>query len=182
MYEVKVEIKGISPLLFNRFIIAELEGKSKKRSGALKDPIIDDKLYKTPDGQIYTPATHIEGMMVNAGKSFNIKGKGKANYSKLIGCAVEVEPMAIIHKNQKWEVFRTTGINRNTRGRIIIDRPLMKDWELAFKIKVLDDGIPIEVLKDALEHGGKYVGIGAWRPDLKGKYGKFMVTSFKEVT
>jgi hypothetical protein len=100
MYEVNVEIKGISPLLFNRFIIAELEGKSKKRTGAMKDPNIEDKLYKTPDGKIYTPATHLEGMMVNAGKQFKIKGKGKATYSKLMGSAISVEPEAIVHNDE----------------------------------------------------------------------------------
>ena len=37
-------------------------------------------------------------------------------------------------------------------------------------------------MKNILDYGGQYVGIGDWRPEKKGKYGKFIVTSFKEVT
>lgn len=183
MYEVKVTIKGISPLLFNRFIQAELEGKSKKQTGADKEKDPSDKLYKLPDdnGTIYTPATHLEGMLVNAAKNFKIKGKGKSTFSKLVGSSVAVIPDAIPHKIQKWDVFRTTCVNPNTRGRMIVDRPKMPEWELDFTIKVMDDGIPDDVLKQIIDYGGNYVGIGDWRPDNKGKFGKFMVTKYEKL-
>ena len=63
----------------------------------------------------------------------------------------------------------------------MISRPLIRKWEIDFNIKITDD-IPEDVLKSILDYGGQYIGIGDWRPDKKGKYGKFIVTSFKEVT
>ena len=90
MEEYKVELEGVTPLLFNRFVEASIESKTKKRAGSPADMIVEDKLYKTNDGKIYTPSTHIYGMLVNATKSFKITGKGKATYSKLLGSSVEV--------------------------------------------------------------------------------------------
>ena len=51
--------------------------------------------------------------------------------------------------------------------------------ELTFHI-IFEDEISPAVVKESLEIAGKYVGIGDWRPEKKGKFGKFQVTSFKE--
>jgi hypothetical protein len=59
-------------------------------------------------------------------------------------------------------------------------RPVFKDWELEFDINIGDDQIPIEVIKQALDHAGLYVGIGDFRPGRGGKFGKFMVVRFEE--
>lgn len=180
MKTIKVEIKGITPLLQNRFIQASIEGKSKKKTGAEKESIVEDKLYMI-DGKVYQPATHFFGCLINAGKNFQIKGKRKATYSKLFGSSLNIKPEAIIHKIQDWEPFTTTSVNPSTKGRMIITRPMLKEWELAFILEILDDNIGIETIKEALDYGGRYVGIGDWRPDKKGKYGQFIVTKFEEM-
>lgn len=181
MYSVNVTIKGVTPLLFNRFLESSIDTNVKKRSGIYQKNNIEDKLYRTPDGKIYTPTTHIIGMLINTGKNFKITGKGKKTYSSLMGSLVDVEPDILIHKNQKWIEYKVSGVIPSTKGRVMISRPMMKDWVLDFNLKFPED-IPIEVMKAMLDYGGQYVGIGDWRPTNKGRFGKFMVTSFKEVT
>lgn len=176
----KVKIEGISPLLFNRFIEANIGGGEgggvKTRNANQPDPA--DKLYKI-DGKIYTPSTHIYGTLVEASKNFQVIGQKRSTYSKIMGSTIEVEPDAIVHKYQDWEVFSISAVNPATRGRIMTHRPMMKKWELEFDIIFDDDDIPKEVLKSALDYAGRRVGIGDWRPSKKGKYGKFIVTEFK---
>ena len=179
MYSINVEIKGITPLLQNRFMQSDLEGKSKKKSGAEMDKETSIKLYLTPDQKIYQPATHLVGCLINAAKSFQIRGKKRATYSKLFGSSINIVPDAIVHKIQDWDEFVTTAVNPNTRGRMIVKRPQLNEWELSFTIQVLDDSIAEDVVKEILDYGGRYVGIGDWRPDKKGKFGQFMVTKFK---
>jgi hypothetical protein len=181
MKEYKVEIEGVTPLLFNRFIEASIDSKTKKRVGSPKELIVEDKLYKTEEGEIYTPSTHIYGMLINASKNFKITGKGKATYSKLIGSSIEVSPDAIVHKIQKWRPFSISAVNPMTRGRMMVIRPMMEVWKLEFNLKFEEDDIPVEVIKNILDYGGQYVGIGDWRPATKGKYGKFIVTKFEEL-
>lgn len=187
MERVKITVEGITPLLFNRFNQASIEGDSpgkpgtKKRSGAVLKNDYTEKLYRLPDGKIYTPANHITGCLINAGKNFKIMGKGKASYSKLLGSVVEVEDEALIHKIQDYDSFTTTAVNPMTKGRIVITRPIMRKWSFDFVLKIADDGLPANIVKQILDYGGLYVGIGDWRPDKKGKYGKFMVTKFEEL-
>ena len=179
--EFIVTIKGVTPLLFNKFLESSISSEVKKRSGSIGKSKTEDKLYKNPEGKIYTPSTHISGMLVNSAKNFKIRNKGKSTYSKLAGSCIEIEPDILIHKNQKWEEFTISAVIPSTKGRIMISRPLIRKWEIDFNIKITDD-IPEDVLKSILDYGGQYIGIGDWRPDKKGKYGKFIVTSFKEVT
>ena len=68
----------------------------------------------------------------------------------------------------------------STKGRVMRYRPIFKKWKLEFNIDI-EDEIDPNAVKEALEIAGKYVGIGDWRPEKKGKYGKFQVTSFQEV-
>ena len=178
MKKAKVTIKGISPLLFNRFAEAELDpAPGPKEPNKIKDPA--NKLYRLPDGKIYTPYTHIQGSLTDAAKQFQIKGNKRSTYSKLFGSQVEINPDAIVHKHQGWDVFSISAVNPSTRGRIMTHRPMLKEWELDFIIDYNTDAIPDEVLKSVMDYAGLYVGIGDWRPDKKGKFGKFMVTKFE---
>jgi hypothetical protein len=68
-----------------------------------------------------------------------------------------------------------------TKGRMMVIRPRFNKWSVQFEIILNDEGVPKEVINEILEHAGKYVGIGDWRPEKKGMFGKFMITSFQEV-
>jgi len=179
MTKIDVSIKGIVPLLQHRFPEAEqIEEKVSKRSGVPnREKEIEQALYKLPDGTIYQPSTHIEGALVNAAKNFKISGKRGKTYKDLVKSAVFVSPEAIPHKIQKYTVDERAVVMPSTRGRIIRRRPRFDDWELDFQIDVNDEQMPVEVLKQILDYAGSSVGIGDFRP----KYGRFIVTKFKEV-
>lgn len=181
MKEFNVTIKGTTPLLFNKFIEASISKEVKKRAGAVKGIPIEEKLYELPNGKIYTPSTHLKGALINASKQFKIRGKTRATYSKIVGASVDITPDAIVHKKQKWEEFTVSAVNPSTKGRMMVSRPKMDEWELGFKITFPETDIPVEVMKNILDYAGQYVGIGDWRPDKKGKYGKFIVTKFEEI-
>lgn len=182
MYAVDVTIKGVTPLLQNRHPdIGEFDSKVK-----ITNPTVDKKnevlkkLYVI-DGKIYQPSDHIWRSISNAGKDLRVKGKGKSTYSKMLASMVQVIPDAIPHKNTDFDVFSKLVINPSNKVRIPSHRPRFKDWELDFQL-IVDEEIPVEVLKEALERAGRYVGIGDWRPDKKGIFGKFMVTKFQLLT
>ena len=173
--EYSVAIKGVSPLLMNRFLPAELL-ETKVKHGNTKDVNVEDKLYVTEDGKPYVPSTYIRNSLIEAGKSIQIKGRGKSTYSKLLGSSLIVQPDAIlINSTSGWEPFTTTVVNPTTKGRVMVTRPMFKDWTLSFEAVVLDD-ISEEVFRNILDEAGRYVGIGDWRPAKKGMYGKFIVT------
>ena len=179
MKSISATIKGITPLLMHRFPMAGAEDKSKVRTGIpeWKDEA-ETALYKDEEGRIYQPASHIEGTLKEASKSFKIPGKNRATYSKLVGSALSVNPDAIPHKITKYEIDARPVVVQ--RSRIVRYRPIFKTWELSFEIIISDDQLPIEVVKQALDHAGQYCGLGDFRPGKGGKFGKFIVTEFKE--
>ena len=181
MKKINVTIKGVTPFLYNRFLDRDIDtGGSKRRTGALEKPKLEDKLYMLPNGIPYIPAIYLRNALVEAGKQFKITGKGKSTYSKMIGATVDITPECIENKN-KFIEYRVAAVNPMTKGRMMVSRPRMDIWGCSFEIILNDDSIPESVMKEVLEHAGKYVGIGDWRPDKKGIFGKFMVTEFKEV-
>jgi len=180
MARYKVKIKGITPLLMNKpeeYGFDEQWVEKKASTDWEKEAL--KKLYVNSEGKIYQPSTHIERSLIDAGKKIKVKGQGKATYSKIFGSMLSVEEFEIIHKNQSYEIHKTLVVIPSTKGRVMRYRPLFKKWELEFNI-TFEDEISPEVVKEALEIAGKYVGIGDWRPEKKGKFGKFQVVEFKE--
>lgn len=181
MKKYNVKIKGITPLLQNK---PEMYGFDvqwiEKKASTDTDKETLKKLYINNKGLIYQPSTHFEGCLMEAGKKIKVKGQGKSTYSKLFGSMVSIEETEIVHLNQKYEIFKTTVVNPNTKGRMISLRPMIKDWEVEFNI-TFEDEIPADVIKEAFEIAGKYIGVGDWRPAKKGKFGKFQVVQWKEL-
>lgn len=180
MKKYKVEITGITPLLMNKpeqygFDEQWVEKKASTdwEAEALK------KLYINSKGTIYQPATHLERALIEAGKKIKVKGQGKATYSKLFGSMISVDEFEIVHKKQSYGIHKSLVVIPSTKGRIMRYRPIFNEWSLEFHISGEEEITPA-VIKEGLEIAGKYVGIGDWRPEKKGKFGKFQITKFKE--
>jgi len=155
-----------------------IEAKSKRRMGNPDyEKEVEQSLYKLPDGKIYQPATHIEGALIKAATGFQIAGKRKKTYKDLIKGSVFVFPDAIPHKIQKWIPDKRSVVVPATRGRIMRVRPRLDEWELSFTIELRNEQVPIEVVKQILDTAGNEVGIGDFRP----RFGRFIVTEFKEI-
>lgn len=175
MKEYDVKIESISPLLMNRFAEEKAEEVIKRVSGVRVPEEVAVSLYILPDGKIYQPASHIEATMIKAAANFNITGKGKKTYKDLAKSSIFVEPDAIIHEIQTYDIDKRPVVNPTTRGRVIRARPILREWALNFKLKVLDDQFPREVVKSILDYAGTAVGIGDYRP----RFGRFIVTKFE---
>lgn len=178
MKKINVEVEGKSPLLMNRFRDTSIDSKSKKRTGALQEAILEDKLYLY-DGKPHIPSIYFRNCIVEAGKQFKITGKGKSTYSKLVGSTIEVLPENILIKSDGYKGFRVAAVNPMTKGRMMVNRPRFENWKCRFEIMLHDENVPVEVMNELIQHAGSYVGIGDWRPEKKGMFGKFMITSFK---
>ena len=181
MKKFEVEITGTTPLLQNKpeeygFDQQWVEKQASEdwEQEALK------KIYRDAEGTIYQPGDHLWRNLIEAGKKIKMKGAGKATYSKIFGSMASIEPDAIPHQHPEFEIFKKLVVIPSTKGRIMRYRPMFKKWKLTFNV-LFEDEIPQAVVKEAFEIGGKYSGIGDWRPEKKGVFGKFQVTSFKEV-
>lgn len=172
---VEVTIKGICPLLQHRFPSEEQgEEKSKRKQKVFKATEEAEKsLYRDEQGAIYEPAEHIIAALVKAGSAFRFERR--TTYKQIMNAGIVIEPDCIPLNKKSYDEIDSRPVVIE-RKRIIRSRPKFNHWELNFKIGVLDDRISIPVLKEVLDFAGTNIGIGDYRP----RYGRFMVTEFKE--
>ena len=179
LYEIKVS--GVSPLLQNRFAGAEEveSNTSKRKSQTAKENNVEDTIYRLPDGTIYQPGEQIKQALINAAKAFK---RGRSNMSTVFASFLSVEPEAIPHEIQKIETDRRAVVIPSTKGRVMRNRGRLNEWSLKFIVRVFDDNeIDRTTLQNVLEYAGKYIGIGDYRPQKKGMYGRFVIDSVTAV-
>ena len=183
MKTIEVSVKGVAPLLQHKFSVGEqakLASKTKRQVGANKGDVVEDYLYTIEqDGKMVVcqPAEHFLQAMIKRASNYKIGSKGKKTYKEMSQGCIVVLPEMIPHKLQDWVVDERTVVIGATRGRIVRLRPKLNEWELDFVIQIMNDELPVEVVKGMLDDAGREGGIGDYRP----RFGKFIVTCFKEV-
>lgn len=175
MKSINIKIKGIVPLLQNRFVGEEDENAAERTGVIDRSENWKQALYSDKKLGIYEPSEHIWGSMIKAAVNFQIPGKGKKTYKDLIKSAIIIEPDKIpLGKKEPDEIDKRPVVIRGSR--IVRQRPMMKEgWELSFTVNILDEQLPAEAVKRILEHAGRFVGIGDFRP----RFGRFIIERFK---
>ena len=179
---VHVEIKGIAPLLQHNIEGAEAQmlNKGKRKTGGVRDDPNEWKqwLYKIDgNGRLGHPSAAIETMFVKAARDFKAdKRRTMAEVCKAAMFCNE-KYVELVGKNGPDRVNRASVVNPNTRGRGFSYRPEFDaGWTGTFSITLSDlDLLPEDRAKEIMDHGGRLIGIGSWRP----KFGRFIVTEWK---
>jgi len=60
--------------------------------------------------------------------------------------------------------------------------PTIARWEGQVQIHVLDETITEQVLAEHLAQAGQFIGLGSFRPEHRGIYGRFRLISLNEKT
>ena len=181
MKQIQVSIKGTAPLLQHKLsaqVESDLAKSAKKQSGQNKRDDIETYLYKNAEGVICQPVEHILQAIIKQLSNYKIQGKGKKTFKELGKGALSGFPELIPHKIQAYTVDSRTVVIPATKGRTVRERPRLDAWELEFTLEILNDDLPSDVVKNALDDAGRESGIGDYRP----RFGRFIVTSFKELT
>jgi hypothetical protein len=111
-----------------------------------------------------------------------IPGKGKSTYSKhFLSGVLCLEDVPI---NQFKDEVSSVTINANSDGvrgsgkRVARTYPIMSSWSGMAKFVILDDTVTPEVFEETMRHAGMLVGIGRFRAEKGGTYGRFNVKKF----
>ncbi len=173
-------VVGISPLLQNNpaeFIGAPEEGVL----GAGKKQYNDEdearaRVYKDPEGKYCHPAEAFTKSMVNAvkGKKF---GKMFAT-SAIQGSVFIVEPYALL-LDEKWKPIQEYTIDRRPcvvgKARILRCRPCWPKWCVRVPLEIDTAILSVHQVREALALAGRIKGIGDYRPEKGGGFGRFKV-------
>ena len=80
-----------------------------------------------------------------------------------------------------FEVDSRSVVSPATGGRIMAHRPRLDEWSLSFTLEVDEDMFSAEFVRLVVDDAGRKIGLGDFRPDRKGPFGKFVVTGWKVI-
>ena len=175
MTSIDVVIKGTRPLLMHS-TAGMLKPKSNKVKSSEHDPIEEAKdcLYLNDAKKICVPSMAVLSAMRKAATQLKKAGAGKKTLKDFVFSGLQIEPDMIELPDQKYDVdIRPVVI---MRSRIMRARPLFKNWELSFKVNIIDEQTwDAGMVRQVLEEAGKYQGLLDFRP----LFGTFAVESAK---
>ena len=188
MKEIRIKITGTTPLICNRFTdeaqIKANNSTSTATVGAKGSPReqASKKLYIGNNGKPMIPQPNLFRAIIDGGKFFKA-GKSKVTTirSSLIPACLEIGGVEIpIKSRENWEVDTRAVRIPSTGGRILSHRPKFNDWELEFTAHLDEEIMDSTLLREIIDASGKRIGLGDFRPDCKGPFGKFVVTLWQE--
>ena len=188
------EITGKSPgVMFNNpSMMAENSGAVTKTRGNKKYNDEDEaemRTYRNDKGNLIVPAVQIRASILEASKAYKL---GRTNMKTLLN-HIMIEPVDELElKSLKNRPIKTYNIDKRrvvvSRAGIMRARPVVPEWKLTFSVEVdrelmensLQGTSTLDVLTKILSDAGKKQGIGDYRPQKGGSFGRFDITDAKE--
>ena len=186
MTSLTVAIEGITPLLIHRFTdAAQMQATSGTRSSIATDSEssreqAEQALYTDDQGVSGIPQPNLFRCILDAGKFFKAgRSKVTTQKSSLIPACVGIQELFLPIKSVGgWKVDTRPVRIPATGGRILRHRPCYDDWRLYFTADLEESLISIKLFREIVDAAGTRIGLGDFRPDTKGPFGKFKVTEW----
>jgi len=178
-----------SPILFNRrsFMLDVMRDPSLKKQKGEEDYAHQMRIFKKKaeydsKGNVMILASHFKKAFSysQAQTCHPIAPKGAtkrtANLSKILP-ALFIEDIKTDYTEKDLKNFDALCCIQNgmKKSSVLSIRPMLENWEGVLNMTTCSDVIGREEIFDMLTWVGLYCGIGDWRPERGGKYGRFIV-------
>lgn len=172
--KLSLMLVGDSPLIVHAWSekakrqMLDKQMKKATKAKEAKDPKADIEacFYRTETGGYGFPAIGVKAAMVSAARYVDAK------MTVLRGAFhIDTEMLPVIGEPQGREDMVRVGMGTAD----IRYRPEFVDWRIPVTIKFNADAISAEQIANLLNVAGFGVGIGEWRPEKNGSYGRFHV-------
>ncbi len=185
---IQCAIEGSSPLLLNNFTdeaqMAASNGTRAATIGSKGTPReqAEKKLYRNQEGLLIIPQPNLFRCIIDAGKYFKAgKSKVTTQQSSLIPACLDIEGIEIpLESREEWNVDTRPVRIPSTGGRILAHRPKFDHWKLSWSMTLDISVMSPELLREIVDAAGSRIGLGDFRPDRKGPFGKFKVVFWQQ--
>ena len=174
MKTAQVTIEGLSALLMHKFPIVAIEGIEKLS----KEDQAEHSAYRSRDGELHIPGVNLQRALV-AGGVYS-KGKGRASLQKTVAATALVTPEVLTLGTKEYDIDSRRVVIKATGGAIVRHRPRIDDWGISFNLTFDPLLITEEQLEKVVMDTGMLVGLMDFRPEKKGPFGRFAITSWEK--
>jgi hypothetical protein len=176
---IAFEVTGTSPLITHNPYGSMKAGGGPDlgiKTIPTPDEEADGSVYRTPTGLIAIPTAAFRSCVLAAGKGRRI---GKTAATTVVKGAVfvadEFSPLRTLagEPMEKWSTdVRRVVVQRNA---VLRGRARFEEWAATVHFEHDPDFIAAEQVAELLTIGGRTVGVGDYRPERSGPFGRFEV-------
>ena len=177
MKTIKAKIKGVGLgiLLHNPAGMGQSNGKkvipTPEQEAAAGCYWTEDKM------SVAIPSWNLFRALVKAAGAYK---DGKVAMSRIVAGSVAVEPAMLSFGTKEYAIDTRRAVVQ--RQGILRSRPLLRNWQLEFDLLVNEEDVSPKMfptLRLICEDAGRRVGIGDFRIDKNGPFGKFVVEAWE---
>ena len=171
---VTIEVVGTSPLICRNWsdtqkqAIVAKQAKRATKARAARDPQKDyeESLYEHPEGGYGFPSVAFKAAAVRAGTYADMKMTFLRGAFHVSGEMVKIEGVP----SMRQDMVRLQGKVADIRYR-----GQFEEWSAKVPVQLNSSVLSIEQLANLFVLAGFAVGVGEWRPERNGQYGRFDV-------
>ena len=187
MQSINFEVKGTSPLMFAAEPPYEERDDTKHSPKQDKNTkpveIATQQLHTIPNGsngkRICVLPAHNLLRSIQGAITFLPKTRSISKV-KVVRGGVFIEPLHLVLKPQDWTIdCRRTGNGMRAGGSPLRYRPRFDAWAVDGEVKYDERHLDENELRSLFDYAGSYIGVGSWRPERGGPYGRFIVTRWE---
>lgn len=177
---VQFLIVGDSPLIVHAWSekakrqMLDKQMKRATRAKDAKDPVADYEacFYRTPSGAYGFPTIGLKAAMVGACRFVDMKMTEARGAFHIDGELLTLQGEPRMREDMVRVGMGTADIRY---------RPEFPEWRILAEIKFNASVISAEQIANLINTAGFAIGIGEWRPEKNGSYGRFHVASEEEL-
>ena len=179
------QLESLSPYSQSRkHNVPKLDG-GKEANDAYEERTWKDKAHYNADGHVFIPPMAFKWSIEKAAAflSESIPGKGTSKFTKhfksgiLVTEGLVIPPGITRDEVEGWWGFMNSDGRRGSGSRVLRCFPNFVSWHGTVIYHVLDDTITEDVFCRTLKEAGNFIGIGRFRPENGGFYGRYKVNS-----
>jgi hypothetical protein len=143
------------------------------------------RMHVDLDGHVFIPPMAFQNALIDVAQFLGekIPGKGNRTWAQPFASGILItEPLVlpdVAAEVPGEELFVPADGRRGGGKRVWRTFPVIRSWEGVITIHVLNDLITKDVFQQHLDAAGTFIGIGRFRPQNKGFYGRFSVASLQ---
>lgn len=187
MKTIEVHIKGVSPLLINRFkeqdeVVDAVKKAGKKDYGTPREQAELTAYVDEKTKLLWIPSSWITGAIKTIASDYRLPGTRKSVKSVAGGVIIPTEEKLYFleeYKIKDLEVDSRPVVIQ--RARIMRHRARLEKWSVSFCLEIDETILPTKDVHQILNDAGKRAGLGDFRPQKGGPFGRFIITSWKEL-
>ncbi len=178
MVIINVQIKGLSPILLNNPASMAGNGAGKKVIPTPEQEAAAKCYWDAAHKSLALPSWNLHRAIISASRGYK---DGKKSFAPVVNAGVRVEPADILlFGTDKYTIDIRRAVVQ--RQGILRARPSIFPWALSFDLLVNEEDVSprnMQMLRPVVEDAGRRIGLGDFRLEKSGPFGKFEIAAWE---